>query len=221
MRSLLRPLGVIAMGLSPALLVTACGGDDDATTNTPLVAIQPSSYVTKEPATTTTTIAPDASVAGGISPVEQLYTVVAGDFLFSIADRHGITVDVLVAYNEWPEGVAHSLFPGDEIRIPPDSKIPGVATEDDEETSTDETTDTDSSDTESTDADTDATDAPPSGSGDDCDTGEYTILAEDTTRLKVAEKFDVTVEALDAANASTAGYGAFYPGLKIVIPCVA
>ena len=49
--------------------------------------------------------------------------------------------------------------------------------------------------------------------------GTYTIEAGDTTRLKVAEKFDVTVEALDAANAGTAGYGGFYPGLKIVIPC--
>ena len=36
----------------------------------------------------------------------------------------------------------------------------------------------------------------------------------------MAEKFDVTVEALDAANAGTAGYSGFYPGLKIVIPCV-
>ena len=38
--------------------------------------------------------------------------------------------------------------------------------------------------------------------------------------MKVAEKFDVTVEALDAANANTNGYSSFYPGLKIVIPCV-
>ena len=121
MRSLLRPLGVIALGLSPAVLITACGGDDDATTNTPLVAIQPSSYVVKEPATTTTTIAPDTAVAGGISPVEQLYTVVAGDALFSIATKFGITVDELVAYNEWPEGIAHRIDPGNEIRIPPDS----------------------------------------------------------------------------------------------------
>jgi hypothetical protein len=29
----------------------------------------------------------------------------------------------------------------------------------------------------------------------------------------------VTVEQLDAANANTPGYSAFYPGLEIVIPC--
>ena len=35
---------------------------------------------------------------------------------------------------------------------------------------------------------------------------------------KVASKFDVTVGALDAANASTPGYSSFYVGLEIVIP---
>jgi LysM repeat protein len=217
MRSMLRPFGVIAFGLSPAILITACGTTDDPTANTPLVAIQPSSYVVKEPATTTTTIAPVTPAEGGISPVEQLYTVVAGDALFSIASKFGITVDELVAYNEWPEGIAHRIDPGNEIRIPPDSKIPGTADEADETDSTDGT----DAETDSTEGDTESTEAPPTNTGG-CDTGEsgeYTIEAGDTTRLKVAEKFDVTVEALDAANANTAGYSSFYPGLKIVIPC--
>jgi len=39
--------------------------------------------------------------------------------------------------------------------------------------------------------------------------------------IKVAEKFDVTVEALNAANAATTGYSAFYVGLEIVIPAKA
>ena len=58
-------------------------------------------------------------------------------------------------------------------------------------------------------------------SGSNCPAGQYTIEASDTARTKVAEKFDVTVDALDAANAGTSGYGAFYPGLKIVIPAKA
>lgn len=57
--------------------------------------------------------------------------------------------------------------------------------------------------------------------GSNCPAGQYTIEASDTARTKVAEKFDVTVDALDAANAGTSGYGAFYPGLKIVIPAKA
>ena len=58
-------------------------------------------------------------------------------------------------------------------------------------------------------------------SGSNCPAGQYTIEASDTARTKVASKFDVTVEALDAANAGTSGYSAFYPGLKIVIPAKA
>jgi LysM repeat protein len=218
MRSLLRPLGVIALGLSPAILITACGDGDDETANTPVVPIDETSYVVKEPATTTTTLAPTDSLEGGISAVEQLYTVVAGDAVSLIATRHGITMEELSNYNEWPEGISHPLNPGDEIRIPPGSKIPSAAEadEDDDEDTTDDT----DADTDSTDADTDSTDAPPSGSGDDCEAGTHTITADDTTRVKVAEKYDVTVEALDAANVNTAGYSAFYPGLEIVIPCV-
>jgi LysM repeat protein len=216
MRSLLRPIGVIAFGLAPAILIGACGDGDDETGTTPLVPIQETSYVVKEPATTTTTIAPDTAAEGGISPVEQLYTVVAGDALASIANKFGITIDVLVAYNEWAEGISHPIYPGDEIRIPPDSKIPGA--EEEEEPTTDDTDASTDSETETTEAETEDTEATTTGTGD-CETGEYEILAEDTTRVKVAEKFNVTVEALDAANANTDGYSAFYPGLTIVIPC--
>lgn len=47
---------------------------------------------------------------------------------------------------------------------------------------------------------------------------EYTILATDTSRQKVADLFGITVVALDQANLATPGYSAFYAGLKIVIP---
>jgi hypothetical protein len=56
---------------------------------------------------------------------------------------------------------------------------------------------------------------PPPG---ECIPGTYEIEEGDFP-LRVAEKFDVTVAALDAANANTDGYGAFFPGLDIVIPC--
>ena len=57
--------------------------------------------------------------------------------------------------------------------------------------------------------------------GSNCEPGSYTIEDGDNARSKVANKFDVTVEALDAANVGTNGYSAFYPGLKIVIPAKA
>ena len=53
--------------------------------------------------------------------------------------------------------------------------------------------------------------------GDNCSQGTYTIVEGDYIG-KVASKFDVTVDALNAANASTPGYSSFYVGLEIVIP---
>ena len=71
---------------------------------------------------------------------------------------------------------------------------------------------------------TESTSAPATtlaGGGDNCAPGSYVILAEDTSRQKVADKFDVTVVALDGANVGTKGYAAFFPGLTIVIPAKA
>lgn len=60
---------------------------------------------------------PDDNVA------EQAYTIVAGDSLASIADRFGIEVDVLIAYNAWPAGREHLVLPGDVIMIPPGAEV--------------------------------------------------------------------------------------------------
>ncbi len=49
------------------------------------------------------------------------------------------------------------------------------------------------------------------------DVTEYTIQSNDVP-YTVARKFSVTVDALTLANTDTAGYGAFYAGLKIKIP---
>ncbi|MEQ1700256.1 MAG: hypothetical protein ABMA25_09100 [Ilumatobacteraceae bacterium] len=54
---------------------------------------------------------------------------------------------------------------------------------------------------------------------DGCLPGQYVIQETDTYRLKVAQKFDLTVEEMDAANTENLGYPAFYPGLVITIPC--
>lgn len=49
----------------------------------------------------------------------------------------------------------------------------------------------------------------------------YVIQQGDTSRVKVANRFGVTVDALDAANAGTPGYSSFFPGLEIIIPATA
>jgi LysM repeat protein len=46
----------------------------------------------------------------------------------------------------------------------------------------------------------------------------YKIQAGDTSRIAVAKRCGVTVDAMDLANASTANYSSFYVGLEIKIP---
>lgn len=46
---------------------------------------------------------------------------------------------------------------------------------------------------------------------------QYTIQSGDVP-LTVAKRYGITLDELSLANADTPGYGAFYPGLKIIIP---
>ena len=50
--------------------------------------------------------------------------------LSSIATLYGITLDDVANYNSWSEGTSHVLQPGDEVKIPPQAKIPEEATAD-------------------------------------------------------------------------------------------
>lgn len=219
MRSKSRVLTVAVAAVVPLLVVTACGGEGtDAGTSNNLTPIQGSSYVTIEPATTTTTttLPPgqegDGPEPGTISPSEQTYTVQSGDSVFKIATLYGITADVLANYNSWPEGIQHSIFPGDVVRIPPDSQVPDLGGET-AEGPTDGATDgaTDGEATGDTSTDETATDG-------ECPT-TYVIQAGDTSRISVAEKFDITFEQMDAANVNTPGYSNFVVGTPITIPC--
>jgi hypothetical protein len=56
----------------------------------------------------------------------------------------------------------------------------------------------------------------PDASG--CSAGWYDIQVGDTPAA-VAASLDVTVDELNAANASTPGYDGFTVGLRIVVPC--
>jgi LysM repeat protein len=202
---------IIGFGIGPVLLAAGCSGDGSADgPGGTLVNIQPTSFVVKEPetSTTTTTIAFTAVVAGGRSPTEQTYIVQPGDSLSLIASIHDITSEVLVSYNAvaWPEGAAHTFFPNEEVKIPPDSKIPGTAT--DADTGTAGETDTGGG--------TPATGT--TANGGECPT-TYTVAAGDTSRIKVAAKFDLTYQQLDAANTGTPGYANFVVGTVITVPC--
>ncbi len=199
-----RALAVAALGCGPLLLAAGCGTADTSGSRSSLAPIEPSSYVTIAPATTTTTttLAPEEIAASGVSPTEQTYTVVAGDSLSKIASLYGITLDQLINYNQWSDGVNHFIFPGDTVLIPPESKIPGAGTP----TTTPPAGSTPTADSQ------------PASSDGECPS-TYVIQSGDTTRIKVAERFGITYQEMDAANASTPGYANFVVGTPITIPC--
>lgn len=207
-----RALGVLLFGLAPVTVLAGCGAEETGARST-LAPIQPSSYVVREPVTTTTVpeVDPNAGPAvdeEGRSTTEQEYTVRSGDAVSLIARRFGVAMDDIAAYNEWPNGINQNIFPGDVIRIPPGALVPEAVT-----------ASPDPAPTTGTDGGTTATQTTLAGADGECVEGTYTITAEDTTRTRVANRFDISVDQLDAANANTPGYSAFYPGLEIRIPC--
>ena len=53
--------------------------------------------------------------------------------------------------------------------------------------------------------------------GSNCEAGSHTVVSGDIP-LKLVEQYDVTLEALEAANANNPAYSRFIPGEKIIIP---
>lgn len=192
---------VLVMYAAVVPLAVACGGGTTSSSTSTVVLSPATNYSTvpTTPTTITTTTLPGQTVVGAATT----YTITASDTSrLRVANKFGITVDALDAANVATPGYSQ-FYPGLVIQIPAGgTTVPGA-------TQT----------TVATGGTTGATVAAQTTIAvDACAAGSYTITADDTSRLKVANKFNVTVEALDAANANTAGYSAFFAGLKIVIP---
>lgn len=205
-----RRLGALAGPvLIGAVVLSSCGGSETAATQSTIdLSAASTAFVVRPPATTE----PPADTAAAGDPdaiVEgtQEYTVQSGDYPFLLVERFDVTLEDLLGVNEW---TSPNQFPGPGtvILIPPGGKSVAAAT-----APTPDAPDDTSGDTASEDV---ATETIPDA-GDNCAPGSYTIVEGDYPG-KVASKFDVTVDALNAANVNTSGYGAFYVGLEIVIP---
>ena len=197
---------VIRLGTCGALVVmlASCGGSGSAQPTSTPVSVNPTNWITQPTTPVTAPPTTGAPEAGQVVEGEQQYTVIFGDYLFGIAKLYGTTADGIAVYNAWPEGVNHSLNPGDIVKIPPGALAPGTATV----TTQAPVTNTASANPTTTIA----------GGVSTCGTqGSYTIAEGDYPGL-VSKNFDVTVAQLDAANAGTKGYSSFYVGLQIVIP---
>ena len=201
----------MSAGLAPlvaaGLVFSGCGGSGGEAASRPTVTLEAgeTSYATLPPATTIP--ATEETVEEPDTSGVQEYTVKAGDYGIKVADQFGVSLQDLENINGWSDAGREFPGPGSIIKIP----AGGTA-----QTATPAPTPA-GDETADTAAAGETGDAIPEVGGN-CEAGSYVIETGDTSRFKVAEKFDVTVEAMDAANASTNGYSAFYPGLKIVIP---
>lgn len=190
-----------AFGVGPLLLAAGCGGTSATGARATLANIQPTSFVEIAPATTTTTttISPQEIEASGVSPVEQTYTIVSGDSISKIAALHEITMDQLINYNQWADGLDHLLVPGQTVLIPPESKIPGGGT---------------GTDTGGDGGDTGGEASAEEDPGEGC---THTIVAGENPS-KVANLYDITYPQLQAANPSMDMTTTFPVGAVLVIP---
>ena len=213
-----RRLGaLVGPALIGAIILSSCGGGETGATQSTIdLSAASTAFVVRPPATTVPTAA--ASDPGAVVDGTQEYEVQPGDAPFVLVSRFEVTLEDLLAVNEWTSANQFP-FPGTVILIPPGGKSVAAYLAGNT-TSSEQTTDTGSDTGSEADVEGGATDTIPDA-GDNCAPGSYTIEEGDTTRTKVADKFDVTVDALDAANAGTPGYSAFYPGLEIVIPAKA
>jgi LysM repeat protein len=208
---------------SLALALSACGSVELDTIGTQETVVV-TEYATLPPPTTTipptTTLPPEP---GSVLTSEATYVVVAGDYPFQVAARFGVDFEEFVALNGWTivDGVVPEWpIPGTPIRIPVGAVVPGGPSVLEPLPTTTTTTDplAPVTDDSAPDAGTDPETATATTVDNGVGCGTYTVMEGDYPVL-VATKLNTTVEKLATANDDTAGYGAFYVGLKINVPC--
>ncbi len=188
--------------------VSACGSSG-GTNASPVTTIKMSApdYITAVPILTSTVPSttqvgqpgdPTVTVAG-----EQLYTVLAGDILVRIGKRYGVSAQAIADYNAWADGVAHLIYPGLKIKIPPGATTPAAGG-----TSGGTTT---------------ATTAPGSTPAQttttvDVSAGGTYVVADGDTLSRIATKNGTTVAAIVAVNGWADANHLIYKGLKIKLP---
>jgi len=192
-------VAVAAAGLA----VSACGESSTATTSSVAAVTESTAFPTipvTERTSPRTTLPGSGSTAGQVTTEVTEYTVQAGDVQFSVAVKFKVTLEALQLANVDTEGF-NAFYVGLKIKIPAGATIPDPSA-------------TPTTVGGGTPAQTTTTIA---GGGDNCAAGTYVIQDGDLPG-RVAAKFDVTLEQLDAANVNTQGYKAFIVGVTIIIP---
>lgn len=187
---LLIPVPVLALGAAFGL--AACGTASGTQSGATVVNLGTTNWATIPTVVPTTATVPASTLP--LTPGSKTTSVIeyelkAGDNPTTVASFYGVTLQELNEVNASTSGY-DIFFVGLKIKIPVGATIPVEGTGP-------------------------GATVPPVEI-ELC--GEYTLVAGDFPKI-VADKFKVTVKALDAANEDTNGYGGFIVGTKINIPC--
>lgn len=191
MKSLLFAPAVV---LVAALGLGACG-EQTTTSTSSVLDLTSTNYVIQS--TTPSTVPPTTDPTGAVAG-EQEYTIQSGDVPFTVARKFGVTLEALNLANADTAGYS-AFYVGLKIRIPAGGVIPDPSANTTVPPTPAQTTTT------------------IKGGQSNCQAGSYVIVEGDTPST-VAQKFDVTLEQLNVANADTRGYSNFIVGVTIVIP---
>lgn len=189
-----------------ALLLAACGGDDEAEPTpeptaeegTPIPTATPYARVPEPTIVASPTTQAGSTTTTATDGEDVEYIVEPGDSLFAIAERFDTTVDAIMERNDI--GDASLIFVGQRLVVPQGYRPPA-----------DDTADTEDAATEDDDSETTTT-------TDDSGMETYVVQAGDTA-YGIALQFDVTLEELAAANGTTVeALSNLFEGDELVIP---
>jgi LysM repeat protein len=113
-----------------AIGAAACGSDAPSASDPTMPTVVATAYVTIVPITTTTTLPPVPTTPppfGAVSSEPQQHTIVSGDSFGKIAELYGITIDAILAFNQFAD-TSQLLLPGAVIGIPAGARVPGTGT---------------------------------------------------------------------------------------------
>lgn len=176
-----RAVAAIACAAMAGTFMSACGGDTLGVATT-VVNVTPTNFATIPPVASTAPGTTTTLPAGAVGS-EQTYVVQQGDTPLQVANKYGISLTALLAYNALVSP-AQFPYPGETLKIPPQAVAPAATTAPAPGTPTGATT------------------APSGVVGPGCGTrpaGTYTIQKGDSF-YALKTKFCVSYQALLTAN---------------------
>ena len=176
-----RAVAAVACVSLAGTFMSACGGDTLGVATT-VVNVTPTNFATIPPVASTAPGTTTTLPAGAVGS-EQTYVVQAGDTPLQVANKYGISLTALLAYNALVSP-AQFPYPGETLKIPPQAVAPAASV------------------APTPGAPTGATTAPTGAVGPGCGArpaGTYTIQKGDSF-YAIKTKFCVSYQSLLTAN---------------------